>query len=306
METIREHIEKLMNQRELTSAYQQMIAQALQDEEVHRFLIANEEELAPDAIERGAAKIYEFVSERNKRKKGEQPFAPDYQPTLIVSNHLIDVAYEPTRGKVQADEGRAKAALVTTMNMPKAIANARLEDYDATDRVVALNEATNFVVAQTTDPTTFHQGLYLTGPFGVGKTYLIGAIANYLADQNQASTLLHFPTFAVEMKAAISDQKVVPTINRIKRAPILMLDDIGAESFSPWIRDEVLGIILQYRMQEELPTLFTSNKTMAELTEFLAGNDRGDDELPKAQRIMQRIQYLSREVTVGGINRRLS
>ncbi len=70
METIREHIEKLMNQRELTSAYQQMIAQALQDEEVHRFLIANEEELAPDAIERGAAKIYEFVSERNKRKKG--------------------------------------------------------------------------------------------------------------------------------------------------------------------------------------------------------------------------------------------
>ena len=35
-----------------------------------------------------------------------------------------------------------------------------------------------------------------------------------------------------------------------------MMDDIGADAMSSWIRDEVFGVILQYRMQEQLPTFF--------------------------------------------------
>lgn len=33
-----------------------------------------------------------------------------------------------------------------------------------------------------------------------------------------------------------------------------MIDDIGAESMTSWIRDDVLSVILQYRMQEQLVT----------------------------------------------------
>ncbi|MDI5788502.1 hypothetical protein PO124_09190 [Bacillus licheniformis] len=40
----------------------------------------------------------------------------------------------------------------------------------------------------------------------------------------------------------------------VKSTPILMLDDIGAESMSSWVRDEVLGAILQHRMSQQLPT----------------------------------------------------
>lgn len=35
-----------------------------------------------------------------------------------------------------------------------------------------------------------------------------------------------------------------------------MIDDIGADSMSSWVRDEVLGVILEYRMQQQLPTFF--------------------------------------------------
>ena len=32
---------------------------------------------------------------------------------------------------------------------------------------------------------------------------------------------------------------------------MLLLDDIGAETVTEWSRDEVLGTILQYRMEEK-------------------------------------------------------
>ena len=50
-------------------------------------------------------------------------------------------------------------------------------------------------------PKEFHKGLYL--PFGVGKSFLLGAMAN--AQQNvDLLRQVHFPTFTVEMKQAIS------------------------------------------------------------------------------------------------------
>jgi primosomal protein DnaI len=146
--------------------------------------------------------------------------------------------------------------------------------------------------------------LYLAGSFGIGKTYLLGAIARDLAEAGFSSTLLHFPSFAVEMKQAIGKDQVAEKMEAIKKAPILMLDDIGADAMSSWIRDEVFGVILQYRMQEQLPTFFTSNFTMLELEKHLSVTQRGEEEPLKAKRIMERIRYLTKEVNMSGRNRR--
>ena len=84
-----------------------------------------------------------------------------------------------------------------------------------------------------------------------------------------------------------------------------MLDDIGADSLSSWIRDDVLGVILQYRMQEELPTFFSSNLSFEQLeNEYLAINNRGEAEPLKALRIMERIKFLADEYHIVGKNRR--
>ncbi len=106
------------------------------------------------------------------------------------------------------------------------------------------------------------------------------------------------------MKQAIGKETVGPELTRVKQAPILMIDDIGADSLSSWIRDEVLGVILQYRMQEHLPTFFSSNFSMDELEEHLSVTQRGEIEPLKAKRIMERIRYLSQEVSMSGRNRR--
>ena len=57
-------------------------------------------------------------------------------------------------------------------------------------------------------------------------------------------------------------------------------------------------------MQMELPTFFSSNFTMDELEKHLAVDVKGDQEPLKAKRIMERIRFLSREVTVVGDNLR--
>ena len=83
-----------------------------------------------------------------------------------------------------------------------------------------------------------------------------------------------------------------------------MLDDIGADAMSSWIRDEIFGVILQYRMQEQLPTFFTSNFSMLELEQHLSVTQRGEEEPLKAKRIMERIRYLTKEIKMSGQNRR--
>ncbi|MEL5940129.1 primosomal protein DnaI, partial [Tetragenococcus halophilus] len=150
----------------------------------------------------------------------------------------------------------------------------------------------------------FHKGLYLVGSFGVGKTYLLGAIARDLAEAGYTSTLLHFPSFAVDMKQSIKKDEVGEKLDAVKSASILMLDDIGADAMSSWIRDDIFGVILQYRMQEQLPTFFSSNFTMKELEQHLSVTQRGEEEPLKAKRLMERIRYLAQEIELTGRNRR--
>ena len=89
----------------------------------------------------------------------------------------------------------------------------------------------------------------------------------------------------------------------LKKIPLLLLDDIGAENCSNWSRDEVLGPILQYRMDNHLPTFFTSNLTLEELEASLATTSSGVDKL-KARRIIERIKQLTVQLELVSKNRR--
>ena len=71
-----------------------------------------------------------------------------------------------------------------------------------------------------------------------------------------------------------------------------MIDDIGAEEVTPWVRDEVIGPLLHYRMVQELPTFFSSNLNFEELEHHLSITREGAEET-KAARIIERIKSLS-------------
>jgi primosomal protein DnaI len=177
--------------------------------------------------------------------------------------------------------------------------NDQVEDH----RIQAINKAVDFV--ETFEAGKSAKGLYLYGPFGVGKTYIMGSIANRLAERGVRSLVVYAPEFFREIKNSIQDQTIQEKLNAVKQVPLLIFDDLGAETMTSWTRDEVLGVILQYRMMERLPTLYTSNYDYDELEEHLAYSQKNGLERVKAKRIMERIKHLTDSASVGGKNRRM-
>lgn len=309
MRSLSDTIKEIMKGQNLGPAYEKMMQQVFADPDVATFLNKNAQVLSKEAINRGEAKLYEYYHEKQLIKQGTATVAPGYSPQLIVNAGQIDVTYVPTQKLLEQQHQAHIKQLVSSINMPKFICHASLDNFymdeahQTESRNAALSAAMDFVDGYS--PDKFYPGLYLYGRFGVGKTFLLGAIANELARQKGvATTMMHFPSFVVEMRNSIKDNNLGQKLDAVKRAPVLMLDDIGADAMTTWARDDILGVILEYRMQEELPTSFSSNFSMDELQEHLTINVKGEEEPVKASRIMERIKYLSREYLMDGTNLR--
>ena len=306
MQDVGKNLTKILRQKNYLQEYEQMVKSINENPEVQRFIKQHQDELTPEDIEKSYGQLYEYIQQREKYLANDpKMIAPGYEPRLQISHHVIEVTYTPTPELLQRKSLEKINNRITTLYLPKMIKEASLEDFEITDgRSQAVQEASIFISSYKQHPSMFVKGLYLVGNFGIGKTYLLGAIAKKLAEDGYDSTLIHFPSFAVEMKQAIGKDTMIQLLNKIKTAPILMIDDIGADAMSSWIRDDVLGVILQYRMQEMLPTFFSSNFTMKELERHLTVTQKGDQEPIKAMRIMERINYLSQEIMMIGQNRR--
>ena len=149
------------------------------------------------------------------------------------------------------------------------------------------------------------KGFYLVGPSGVGKTYLAAAVLNRFAKRGESVALVHVPSLAMTLKQSFdAPDHIESLLATIKRAKFTVFDDMGAESSSGWFRDEVLLPLLNYRMEHQKKTWFTSNLTLDGLRAHYRFNTKGDDEALKANRLMERIEGLSTSLYVGGKNRR--
>ena len=274
-------------------------------EDVKAFLEQHKEELTPEAIRKGMSALLEFRMERDARKNNKEVKAPGLEPCLEVHNGFILVNYKRTEEAIREERERKRKRLIHSINMPKNIAEARFSDTALTpERQDVIGELLKFINSYKPNSTEYQKGLYLAGPFGVGKTYMMGALANELSENGVETTLVNVPTYSAEIKQAIATNTVEAKLVSIKNTPILVLDDIGAEMNSAWFRDEVLMVILQHRMLQELPTFFTSNFTIDQLEAHFAHSNKGDQELLKAKRLIERIRFLAKEYFVDGQNHR--
>lgn len=186
--------------------------------------------------------------------------------------------------------------------LPKEIKEASLKNLYKDDkaRLPIIKYFKEFIDSYTNKEKA--KGLYLTGSFGSGKTYMIAALFNEMAKKGVQSALIYYPEFLRSLKSSFQTN-YSEKFDYIKKVPLLLLDDIGAENCSAWSRDEVLGPILQYRMEQDLPTFFTSNLTMDELEQSLAITTSGADKV-KARRIVERIKQLTVTLELISKNRR--
>ena len=203
---------------------------------------------------------------------------PGYVYTPIKDNNIINFSYVACDKKIKEIKDNEYRQNIELFDMPKDIANATLKDmykYDKA-RLPIIKYFKEFIDNYENEEKP--KGLYLHGSFGSGKTYLIAALFNEMAKKNIRSALIYYPEFLRSLKSSFQTN-YIEQFNYIKKVPLLLLDDIGAENGSAWARDEVLGPILQYRMEEHLPTFFTSNLTIEELEMSLAATSTGVDKV---------------------------
>jgi DNA replication protein DnaC len=113
-------------------------------------------------------------------------------------------------------------------------------------------------------------GLKLFGGYGCGKTHLVSAIVHRLADNKRMASFIVVPELLRTIRQGFNQDNNVSNmlINKAETAPILILDDLGAEKISDWVREQ-LYIIINRRYENMLPTIVTTNCTTAELVERL-------------------------------------
>ena len=282
--------------------YQDLVQKIMKDPDVAAFI--QQESLSPEELNRSISKFNQYITERDKFLRGDTDYiAKGYKPILVMNHGYADVSYEETPELIAAEKEAAIKNRLKLINLPASLKKVSFADVDADDekRFTVFQRLVEFSEAY----PTVRKGLYLYGDFGVGKSFMVAALAHDLSEKRGvSSTLLHYPSFVIDVKNAISDGNVKTLVDEIKLSEVLILDDIGAEQSTAWVRDEILQVILQYRMQENLPTFFTSNFDFEELEQHFAKGKHGNDETWEARRVMERIRYLAEETRLEGVNRR--
>ena len=282
--------------------YQDLVQKIMKDPDVAAFI--QQESLTPEELNRSISKFNQYITERDKFLRGDTDYiAKGYKPILVMNHGYADVSYEETPELIAAEKEAAIKKRLNLINFPSSLKNVSFLDVyrDDVQRFTVLKRMIEFV----NDYPNNLKGLYLYGDFGVGKSFMVAALAHDLSEKRGvSSTLLHYPSFVIDVKNAIGDGNVKTLVDELKLSEVLILDDIGAEQSTAWVRDEILQVILQYRMQEDLPTFFTSNFNFDDLEQHFAKGKHGNDEIWEARRVMERIRYLAEETRLEGVNRR--
>lgn len=225
-----------------------------------------------------------------------------YYPEILNGNIVFD--YVACKYQKELEQKNKYKENIYLFDLPKEIKEASMKNIDSNDpdRFKIIKWLTSFLNNYT--PGKGQKGLYLTGNFGSGKTYLISAVLNELAKKNHKVAIIYYPEFLRSLKESFNDPEIYnEKFKLIKKIELLLIDDIGAETMTEWSRDEVLGNILQYRMQEGLTTFFTSNLKIKDLEEHFSVSKGGVEKI-KAKRIVERIKQLTEEMVMISENRR--
>ncbi|WP_245796309.1 ATP-binding protein [Domibacillus antri] len=118
------------------------------------------------------------------------------------------------------------------------------------------------------------KGLYLYSSIkGSGKTRLAASILNALLktqDSREHPLSIYYSSTADligEIKKTFSDDSTIKSsdiIDSVKKVDVLILDDIGVEKVTDWV-EETFTRILDFRLQHQKITIFTSNLSIDEL-----------------------------------------
>ena len=227
---------------------------------------------------------------------------PGFIFTIYVVDGKLNFTYKASKAKLEELKEVEYVKKGYKFEVSKQVRNAKMSEIytDDKNRIELIIWITNFIKEYKKGNVV--KGLYLSGNFGSGKSYIVSACLNELIKDGHNAAMIYYPEFLRILKSSF-DSDFEEQYDYARKSDLLLLDDIGAENVTAWSRDEILGPILQYRMDNNLPTFFTSNLSLEELEIHLSEGKNSIDKL-KAKRIIERIKYLTDELKLISKNQR--
>lgn len=131
------------------------------------------------------------------------------------------------------------------------------------------------------------KGMFICGSNATGKTFFISCAANEYKNRGKRVMLAFVPDLIRYLRGIRYSSEIEQKIDELKNIDVLMLDDLGVEIYDPWFAYEVLTPILNYRLQEEKVTFFTSNYMIQEMLDGCP-----DKQAKDFVRLLRRIESL--------------
>ena len=277
--------------------------EALKDEYFKR--IVSSLKLEDKELMKYTSKLMQAAIELKNNEKDDRCLINEI-PGFIFTPYVVDgelnFTYKASKAKKEELDEVEYVKNGYPFEVSKQIRNAKMSEIytDDKNRIELIKWVTNFIKEY--KKGNINKGLYLSGNFGSGKSYIVSACLNELVKDGHNAAMIYYPEFLRILKSSF-DTDFEEQYDYARKSDLLLLDDIGAENMTAWARDEILGPILQYRMDNNLPTFFTSNLTLEELEIHLSEGKNSIDKL-KAKRIIERIKYLTSELKLISKNQR--
>ncbi len=178
--------------------------------------------------------------------------------------------------------------LLESARIPKRYEHCLLENFDSSlhpslgkARILAEGFIDKYPLEQ--------RGLLFFGPCGVGKTHLAVAIIRELVLRKSVQCLFYdYRELLKEIRNSYNPSVAATEMDILRpvlQAPVLLLDELGAEHPTDWVWDTV-SHILNTRYNEKLTTIFTTN--------YPNGPSAGSEDSPR-----HAAQLAAREETLG-------
>lgn len=107
-----------------------------------------------------------------------------------------------------------------------------------------------------------NQGLLFYGDVGTGKTFAAACIANHLIERRIPVVMTSFVKLLDSMQSFRDEDSVL--IDRLNRAKLLIIDDLGAERGTDFALEKVYNIV-DSRYRARLPLILTTNLSLSEM-----------------------------------------
>lgn len=161
------------------------------------------------------------------------------------------------------EKQRRIAEIIKTSKVPKIFRDKSKKDFIITER--------NENVVQCLKAINNNQGFYIYGECGTGKTLLASIIQNERAHQLKNSAFICATDIFHELNPFNSNnEEVARKLSLLKNTPCLIIDDLGVEKPTDRVKQNLFDII-NYRYNEELQTIITSNFSLEELGARISG-----------------------------------